>query len=105
MVAACGKKKRIYTPPPVNEELHKLISAQVKKHLKAALDTKKYPKLESYSKLAEIKKKMLEALPEEQRPEAGNVYNSLKEQIFRDEMFNERRRPDDRAFDAIRNIT
>src|SRR5260370_40670133 len=105
MVAACGKTKRVYTPPPVNEELHKLISAQVKKDLKDALDTKKYPKLESYAKIAEIKKKMLEALPEEQRPEAGKVYNSLKEQIFRDEMLNERRRPNGRAFDESRTIT
>src|SRR5260370_21605453 len=33
MVAPCGKKKRVYTPPPVNEELHTLISAHVKQHL------------------------------------------------------------------------
>src|ERR1700674_1305809 len=105
MVAACGKTKRIYTPPPINKELYDVISAQAKAHLKDALDTKKYPKLDSYSKVAELKKQTLEALPEEQRPEGGKIFNTLKEEIFRDEMLNERRRPDGRAFDEIRNIT
>src|SRR5229473_4532613 len=47
MVAACGKKKRIYTPPPINQELHDLITSQAKSDLKDALNTQKYPKLES----------------------------------------------------------
>ena len=105
MVAACGKPKRAYTPPPLNKELYDLISAQSKAALKDALDTRKYPKLESYAKVAELKKQVVDALPEEQRPEAGKVFNILKEEIFRDEMLNERRRPDGRAFDEIRDIT
>jgi polyribonucleotide nucleotidyltransferase len=105
MVAACGKTKRIYTPPALNKELYDLISAQSKAALKDALDTKKYPKLDSYSKVAELKKQVVEAQTEEQRPEAGKVFNILKEEIFRDEMLNERRRPDGRAFDEIRDIT
>src|SRR6185295_10711853 len=40
-----------------------------------------------------------------QRAEAGKVFNILKEEIFRDEMLNEKRRPDGRAFDEIREIT
>jgi polyribonucleotide nucleotidyltransferase len=105
MAAACGKPKRVYTPPPVNQELYDQVSKQCKTELKDALDTKKYPKLESYAKVAELKKRTLEALPEEQRPEAGKIYNLLKEQIFRDEMLNERRRPDGRAFDEVRAIS
>jgi polyribonucleotide nucleotidyltransferase len=105
MAAAVGKPKRVYTPPPVNQELYDLVSGQCKTELKDALDTKKYPKLESYAKVAELKKRVLEALPEEQRPEAGKIYNVLKEQIFRDEMLNERRRPDGRAFDEVRAIS
>src|SRR5229473_2757258 len=105
MVAACGKTKRVYTPPAINKELYDLISSRSKAALKDALNTKKYPKLDSYSKVAELKKQVVEALPEEQRPEGGKVFNILKEEIFRDEMLNERRRPDGRAFDEIRNIT
>jgi polyribonucleotide nucleotidyltransferase len=105
MVAACGKKKRVYTPAPVNQELHDLITSQAKSELKDALNTQKYPKLESYAKVAEVKKRTIEALPEEQRAEAGKIFNALKEQIFREEMLNERRRPDGRAFDEIRAIS
>ncbi len=105
MAAACGKKKRIYTPAVLDPALTALITAQAKDQLKDALNTQKYPKLESYAKIAELKKKMLEALPEEQRSEGGKVYNLLKEQIFREEMLNEHRRPDGRAFDEIRAIS
>src|SRR5438874_2030709 len=105
LVAECGKPKRIYTPPPLNKALYDQISAQSKVALKDALDTRKYPKLESYAKVAELKKQVVDALAEEQRPEGGKVFNILKEEIFRDEMLNERRRPDGRAFDKIRDIT
>src|SRR5881409_1051939 len=89
MAAACGKTKRIYTPAPVNQELAAQIAAEAKADLKDALNTQKYPKLESYAKVAAIKKRILEAIPEEQRPEAGKIFNNLKEQIFREEMLNE----------------
>ena len=105
MAAACGKTKRIYTPAVLDPALTSQITAQAKADLKDALNTQKYPKLESYAKVAALKKKVLEALPEEQRPEGGKIYNLLKEQIFREEMLNERRRPDGRAFDEIRAIS
>jgi polyribonucleotide nucleotidyltransferase len=105
MVAACGKTKRIYTPAPVDQELAGQVAAQAKAELKDALNTQKYPKLESYAKVAELKRRVVESLPEEQRPEAAKIFNALKEQIFRDEMLNERRRPDGRAFDEIRSIS
>ncbi|MEO7650513.1 MAG: polyribonucleotide nucleotidyltransferase [Bryobacteraceae bacterium] len=105
MVAKCGKTKRVYTPPVLNEALLKLISDQVGTELKAALDTKKYPKLESYKRVSDLKKKMLASLPEEQRPEAPKLFDALKEKIFRDTMLNEHKRPDGRAFDEVRQIT
>src|SRR5215468_5184773 len=75
MVAACGKTKRIYTPPPVDEALFDQIVKSSKEELKDALNTQKYPKLESYAKVAALKKGALEALPEEQRAEAGKIFN------------------------------
>ena len=105
MVAACGKKKRVYTPAPVDQALAAQIVAQCKNDLKDALNTQKYPKLESYAKVAEVKKRLLESLEETQRPEASKILNNLKEQIFREEMLNERRRPDGRKFDEVRPIS
>ena len=92
------------TPPAVNKELYAHIEKQIRKELTDALDTKKYPKLESYHRVHEAKKKVVEALPEEQQAEANELFDTLKERIFRDEMLKAKRRPDGRAFDEIRNI-
>ncbi len=104
LVKKAGKTKRTYTPPETNKALYAQIEKQIRAELTDALDTKKYPKLESYHRVHEAKKKALEALPEEQREEAKELIDTLKERIFRDEMLKARRRPDGRAFDEIRNI-
>jgi len=104
LVAKCGKKKWQYTPPEINKELYAKIESQIRKELTDALDTKKYPKLESYHRVDQAKAKVVEGLPEEQQEEAGDLFDHLKERIFRDEMLKARRRPDGRAFDEIRNI-
>ncbi len=104
LVAKVGKKKRQYTPPAVNKELYASIESQIRKELTDALDTKKYPKLESYHRVHEAKKKVVEAVPAEQQAEAKELFDTLKERIFRDEMLKAKRRPDGRAFDEIRNI-
>jgi polyribonucleotide nucleotidyltransferase len=104
LVAKAGKKKWAVAPPSVNKELYARIESQIRKELTDALDTKKYPKLESYHRVHEAKKKVVEALPEEQQAEAKELFDTLKERIFRDEMLKARRRPDGRAFDEIRNI-
>ena len=46
----------------------------------------------------------MEALPAEEQAEAKELFDTLKERIFRDEMLKAKRRPDGRAFDEIRNI-
>src|SRR6202789_460708 len=104
LVAKVGKKKWQYTAPAVNKALYTSIESQIRKELTDALDTKKYPKLESYHRVHEAKKKVVEALPEEQQAEGKELFDSLKERIFRDEMLKAKRRPDGRAFDEIRNI-
>jgi len=105
MVKVAGKPKRIFTPPVINDALYKQIEKQARTELTDALNTQKYPKLESYAKVAEIKKRVTESLPEEEREEAAKLYDTLKERIFRDQMLDDRRRPDGRAFDEIRPIT
>ncbi|HUJ21623.1 MAG TPA: polyribonucleotide nucleotidyltransferase [Bryobacteraceae bacterium] len=105
LVKVAGKPKRTFTAPEVNHELYGQIEKQVRKDLTDALNTEKYPKLESYAKVEEIKKRVIEATPEEQQEEAGKLYDMLKERIFRDQMLDHHRRPDGRAFDEIRPIT
>ena len=104
LVAKAGKKKWAVTPPVVNKDLYGRIEAQIRKELTDALDTKKYPKLESYHRVHEAKKKAVEALPEAEQAEGKELFDHLKERIFRDEMLKAKRRPDGRAFDEIRNI-
>ncbi|MCU1263438.1 MAG: 3 exoribonuclease [Bryobacterales bacterium] len=103
MVKKVGKPKRAYTPPVLDAEIAKKVSEMVMTDLTDALDTKKYPKLESYAKISALKSKVKEAFPE-QLEQAVKAFEALKERIFRDEMLKQRRRPDGRAFDEVRNI-
>ncbi len=111
LVAKCGKTKWVYTPAVVNTDLAAKIETLVGADLKDALNTKKYPKLESYAKVAACKDKVkamaTELFPEDASKvkEASKLLDALKEKIFREEMLDNRRRPDGRAFDEIRNIT
>ncbi len=106
LMGEVGKPKWEYTPPPINQELYDKIEASIRAELTDALDTKKYPKLESYSRVDKAKETALEPYEEDedQADEAGDLFDRLKERIFRDEMLKNRRRPDGRAFDEIRNI-
>jgi polyribonucleotide nucleotidyltransferase len=106
LVKAVGKPKREYTPAPVNQEMLEKISDAVRAELTDALNTEKYSKLESYGRVDQAKEKAVALFPEEvQQAEAKRLFDSLKERIFRDQMLKDRRRPDGRAFDAIRQIT
>ncbi len=104
MTEKIGKPKRKYTPPAVNEELFAKITAMAREKLTDAQDTGKYPKLESYHRIAAVKEEIKTAFPDEQTAEAIRLFDVLKERIFRDEMLDKHRRPDGRAFDQIRAI-
>jgi len=104
LMSKTGKTKRAYTTPEINKDLYAQIEKQIRAELTDALDTRKYPKLESYHRVHEAKNKVLEALPEEQREDGDDLFDRLKERIFRDEILKARKRPDGRAFDEIRAI-
>jgi polyribonucleotide nucleotidyltransferase len=104
LMKKAGKTKRAYTPPVINQALYDQIAKGVSAELKDALNTQKYEKLESYSRVDACKKKAMEGIPEEQVAEAKKLFDALKERIFRDEMLKERRRPDGRKFDEVRKI-
>jgi polyribonucleotide nucleotidyltransferase len=99
-----GKKKAEYAPPAINQAMYDQIAKSIQAELKDAMNTQKYEKLESYARVDAAKKKAMEAIPEEQKVEAKDLFDRLKERIFRDEMLKERRRPDGRKFDEVRKI-
>ena len=113
LVKKCGKPKRNYVSPSPNTEMLAKIEALVRKDLTDALDTKKYSKLESYSRVDVLHEQAAvamsagitdEKLKKAAESEAGALFDSLKEKIFRDEMLLSKKRPDGRRFDEIRNI-
>jgi polyribonucleotide nucleotidyltransferase len=104
LVKKCGKTKRVFTPPEINQAMYDQIAKSIRAELQDALNTQKYDKLESYRRVDEAKAKVIEPLEEELQPEAKKLFDMLKERIFRDEMLKDRRRPDGRKFDEIRNI-
>ncbi len=104
LVKLSGKKKREFTSPAVDQPLYDKISAAVREDLTDAMNTEKYPKLESYAKISALKKKLKEEYPEDQHAAVVDVYDRLKERVFRDEMLKHKRRPDGRKFDQIRAI-
>jgi polyribonucleotide nucleotidyltransferase len=105
LVAKVGKPKRTFEAKALDQALYDQVSAKAREALIDALNTEKYPKLESYAKVAEVKKLALEGLADEQKDEGKKVFEALKERVFRDEMLKHHRRPDGRAFDQIRQIT
>ncbi len=103
-----GIPKRQVGAPAVDEVLFREISDQVSEDLRDALDTKKHGKRGSYEKVDSVKETLLNRFPEESadlRKEAAAIVDRLKEQIFRDDILNQKRRPDGREFDTIRPIT
>src|SRR5678810_294595 len=75
--------------------------------LSDALDTEKHPKAESYDLIKAIKKELLGAIPEEDetaQKKLKTYYETLRERIFREQVLDQKRRPDGRAFDQIRDI-
>lgn len=105
LMKLAGKTKREFASPVLNAELYAQIESASRTDLTDALNTQKYDKLTSYSLIAQVKERVISALPDEQKDEAKKCFDALKERIFRDEMLKNHRRPDGRAFDEIRQIT
>jgi polyribonucleotide nucleotidyltransferase len=103
-----GKPKRKVDPVEFDQAYYDELKRKAGARLSDALDTHKHPKAESYNRVRELKKELLEALPEddeEGRAKLKHYYEAMRERIFRDQVLNDRKRPDARAFDEIRPIT
>src|SRR6266436_6333801 len=101
-------EKRPVEAPVLNEEMLGEIQRNYADRLRAALDTTQQEKRSSYASVDDLKKEVVESYPEdqpEQRRMAKVIFDHLKETIFRDDILNQRRRPDGRRFSEIRPIT
>ena len=104
---ALGIEKRAVEPPVLNEEMVGEIERNYSDRLRAALDTTGQEKRTSYAAVDALKKEVVEGYPAdepEKRQMAKKVFDRLKEKIFRDDILNQRRRPDGRRFSEIRAI-
>jgi polyribonucleotide nucleotidyltransferase len=100
-------EKRAVVPPVLNEEMIGEIERNYAERLRASLDTTNQEKRASYAAVDALKKEVVESYPEdqaEQRIMAKKSFDHLKEKIFRDDILNNRRRPDGRRFSEIRPI-
>ena len=99
-------QKREVNPLALNEQMQQEITDKYSERLREALDTTAQEKRASYAAVDSLKKEAAEAYPEdEQRSMAKLIFDHLKENIFRDDILNKRRRPDGRRFSEIRPIT
>ena len=106
LVEKAGKEKVSFAAPKIDQQLYDELSAKWGGQLSDALDTKKHPKAESYSMVSGLKKQVVASYEEdeEKAQAAGKLFGRLKEDIFRRAILKDKRRPDERAFDEIRNI-
>ena len=101
-------QKREVTPVVHDEEMLREITEKYSEPLRAALDTSTQEKRASYAAVDALKKEVIESYPEDQpekRQMAKQIFDHLKETVFRDDILNKRRRPDGRRFSEIRPIT
>jgi len=106
--AQLNPKKVEVEPWPFDQSIYNSLKKTYGADLKDAMNTEKHPKKESYRLIDELKAKIVESIPEEDEEKlklTKRAFDKLKEDIFRDEILNARRRPDGRPFDKIRKIT
>ena len=108
LVSRAGKTKKVPAAAEMDQAYLDAMIAKIGDRLTDALNTKKYPKFESYAKVKEIKDELKKELPEGDAAAAKKLskyYEILREKIFRDQVLNDRVRPDHRAFDEIRPVS
>src|SRR5205823_9646281 len=105
-------KKVVVGPLAFDEAIYKDLQKKYGDRLHDALNTEKHPKKESYHLVDALKEEIIKLIPEEPKKEMDEkraltkrAFERLRENLFRDDVLNARRRPDGRAFDQIRLIT
>src|SRR5213593_2142809 len=112
LYAQLKPKKVAVAPLPFDEAIYKDLQKKYGDRLHDAVNTEKHPKKESYHLVDALKEEIIKLIPEEPKKEMDEkrtltkrAFERLRENIFRDDVLNARRRPDGRAFDHVRAIT
>src|SRR5262249_16568067 len=95
-------------PIEFDQAYYDALKDKVGAELSDALDTAKYPKLESYNKVKEIKDRLKAELPEDDEEAAqklSHYYETLREPIFGHQVTHKGHRRDAGEFDQIRPIS
>jgi polyribonucleotide nucleotidyltransferase len=102
-----GRPKRAVALAEFDQAYYDALFGKIGASLTDALDTGKYPKAESYTKIKEVKKAYKETIPADDDAaikKFGTYFEAMRERIFREQVTKARRRPDGRQFDQIRDI-
>ncbi len=102
-----GKPKRAVTPPEFDEKYYNALQEKDWRGLGGRAGYAEASQAESYTLVSELKKKLMADIPEddeEAQAKLKHYYEALRERIFREQVIKEKRRPDGRAFDEIRDI-
>jgi polyribonucleotide nucleotidyltransferase len=108
LVKLAGKPKRAYSVPEFDEAYYGELKSKIGDRLNDALDTKAHSKSESAALIKLIKVELAEGLPADDasaKKKLAHYYEHLRERTFREQVTQDRIRPDRRAFDEIREIT
>jgi len=103
-----GIKKRGFVVPVIDKAVESEVVQKVEAELREAMNTSKYPKLESQKKIEELRESLIASYPEtdeEKRRKAGQAFERLEEHIFRQDTLLKHQRPDRRPFDQVRAIS
>ncbi len=104
--ARVGRTKWPVAEAAIDPEVERVVRENAPAGIQEALDLP--DKLASYTRMAEHRQAIVESFPEEppeQRRQAGQVFDRLMEEIFRNNLLKQRRRPDRRRFDEIRPVS
>src|SRR6266705_1015854 len=91
------KEETVVDAIEFDEAYYKELEKKIGARLADALDTQKHPKLESYDLVRALKKELVAALPEgddKAKAKLEKYYEALRERFFRDQVINNKRRPD-----------
>ncbi len=102
-----AKPKRKVEPPVIDEAYVSDLRSKYGDRLMDAVNTEKYPKAESYSLIKALKDEFLDSFEDEDddgRKKGKSYLEMLRERVFREQVIKEKRRPDGRKFDQIRDI-
>ena len=105
--AKVGKPKRAVELVQFDEAYYNDLQKRIGADLADRVDTQKHPKAESYTLVKDLKKQLLAAIPEDDedaQQKLKHYFETLRERIFREQVINQKHRPDGRAFDEIRPI-